>query len=106
MVYELSKLNETLGTNYSHNLFIQLLLEYGLIIFILFTAMLLTMVYRMYKSSSLVLNRISYFMIFCFPVLTIVDEGYQKNHIWLFLTSIYIIYYCLKHRIDVKLENS
>lgn len=75
-----------------HNLFLEVGIQYGLVIFLLFVGML----FRLFLKQKANPNRSAKFIILSslamFPLSTIIDSGYILGiSIWLFLASLYII---------------
>ena len=85
------------GVNFCHNLWLQLLVEYGLVLFALFFVMIIVMIKRQVLSRNPIVKLMGIYMFFCYPVLTVIDEQYHKPFQWLFLISVYSIYYNLSH---------
>jgi O-antigen ligase len=75
-----------------HNLFLEIGVQFGLVIFLLFMGMLL----RLFLKQSSNKNKSSKFIIISslamFPLTSIIDSGYILSIvIWLFLASLYVI---------------
>lgn len=76
---------------YAHNLWIQMLVEYGLLITLLFFKFYLGIVKKTLFSIDKFLKIMGLYFIFCWPILTIIDEGYFKPVHWIFFASVYSI---------------
>lgn len=76
---------------YAHNLWIQVLVEYGLVIMLLFMKFYWNLMKSTFFSMDKVLKIVGLYLVFCWPVLTIIDEGYFKAIHWIFWASIYSI---------------
>lgn len=95
MMIEYSK--ENVYILYAHNLWIQLLVEYGLLITILFICFYCKMLLSTLRSKDLLQKIIGLYFLVCWPILTIIDEAYLKPFNWMFFASIYAILYCRKY---------
>lgn len=100
MVHQYEQSPLSYGVNFCHNLWLQILLEYGLIIFLFFFVLIFVMIKRQVLSRNPVIKLVGLYMLFCYPVLTVIDEQYHKPFQWLFLISVYSIYYNLSHPIN------
>lgn len=98
MVYEYSKRH--IFIFYAHNLWIQMLVEYGLLLTVCFVIFCFRLIRKTLFTSDLLLRIIGLFLIFCWPVLTIIDEAYLKSIHWIFFASIVSIIYCRKLNIN------
>lgn len=79
---------------YAHNLWIQMLLEYGFVITFFFISFYLRLVWKSLISPDDLLKIIGLFLLFAWPVLTIIDEEYLKSFHFVFFASVYSIFYC------------
>ena len=95
MVYEYTR--EHVFILYAHNLWIQLLVEYGLLITGLFICFYIRLVFSTLRSSDVLLKIIGLYMLICWPILTIIDESYMKPFHWIFFASLYSIIFCRRH---------
>ena len=74
---------------YAHNMFIELLIEYGLIIPILLFYMIFKSIFRMRNTSNMVIRYLFLYSLCTFPFIIAVDDGYQtRSGIWIYLASI------------------
>lgn len=78
---------------YAHNLWIQALVEYGLVLTITFVYGVARLAIKCYFSSNRLLRLIGVILILCWPILTIVDEEYLKSFHWTFFASLLAIYH-------------
>lgn len=99
MIHQYEMSGMSYGVNYCHNLWLQILLEYGLVLFVMFFVMIFVMIKRQILSHNPIIKLVGIYMLICYPVLTIIDEQYHKPFQWLFLISVYSIYYNLSHPI-------
>ena len=74
---------------YAHNLWIQMLLEYGFLITSFFIVFYLKLVWRTLFSSDNLLKIIGLYLLFAWPILTIIDEEYLKSFHFVFFASAY-----------------
>lgn len=95
MMYEYAK--NHIFILYAHNLWIQLLVEYGLLITLIFIFICIKLVRKTLFSIDPILKSIGLYFVFCWPVLTIIDEGYMKVVHWIFFASIFSIIYHRKY---------
>lgn len=95
MIYEYTR--EHVFILYAHNLWIQLLVEYGFIITGVFLCFYVKLVFFTIRSSDFLLKAIGLYFLLCWPILTIIDEGYMKAFHWIFFASVYSILYCHKY---------
>lgn len=86
---------------YAHNLWIQMLLEYGFLITSFFIVFYLKLVWRTLFSSDNLLKIIGLYLLFAWPILTIIDEEYLKSFHFVFFASLYSIIYCRKYRYNL-----
>ena len=86
---------------YAHNLWIQMLLEYGFLITSFFIVFYLTLVWKSLVSSDNLLKIIGLYLLFSWPILTIIDEEYLKSFHFVFFASLYSIIYCRKYRYNL-----
>ena len=78
--------------NLPHNLFLELLVQYGIIIFILFIISLISLFIRTKRSESIITKQISYSLLLCLPISSVIDSGYLLNPVlWVMFASIFII---------------
>lgn len=91
MIYEYTRAN--IFIRYAHNLFLQMLIEYGLVITTFFAVSCILLIYETLRSSDMILKIIGLYLLICWPILTIIDENYMKPIHWIFFASIYSIYY-------------
>lgn len=83
---------------YCHNLWLQMLLEYGIVPTLLFLGFYLKFVWKNLFSRDSIQIILGLYMVFVWPFLTIVDEAYLKTCHFMFFASIYGIYYhCRYH---------
>lgn len=73
---------------YSHNLWLQTLIEYGLVILIILFYSITKFALKSFFSNNKIIHIIGCLLIFSWPILTIVDESYMKSIHWLFFSSI------------------
>ena len=83
--------NFNLEISATHNLFLEVLTSYGLIIFFLFFVLLFRIIIKIYKTR----NSINRFILlnFCvaFPFLTLIDSGYLlDSSIWIVISSLIV----------------
>ncbi|WP_290534316.1 O-antigen ligase family protein [Alistipes sp.] len=95
MMYEY-KLNHVFIL-YAHNLWIQMLLEYGIVTTLCFICFYLRLTWKSLFSSDSLLKIIGLYLLFAWPVLTIIDEEYLKSFHFVFFASVYSIFYCRKY---------
>lgn len=95
MVYEYTK--EHVFILFAHNLWIQILLEYGFIILSFFVGFYLRLLKQTLFTTDKLLKIIGLYLLFCWPVLTIIDEAYLKSFHWTFFASIISIIYHRKN---------
>lgn len=95
MIHEFAKANVFIL--YAHNLWIQMLVEYGFLITFIFVCFYVKLVYSTLRSADIVLKIIGLYLLFCWPILTIIDEGYMKSFHWVFFASVYSICYCRRY---------
>lgn len=95
MMYEYAK--NHVFILYAHNLWIQMLVEYGLLITLFFISICINIVRKTLFSIDPILKSIGLYFVFCWPVLTIIDEGYMKVFHWIFFASIFSIIYHRKY---------
>lgn len=74
--------------NYAHNLWIQLLVEYGLFITVIFIYAIMKLAFNSYKSKDKFIHLIGFILLIPWMVLTIVDENYLKPIHWIFFGSL------------------
>lgn len=79
---------------YAHNLWLQMLLEYGFVTTFFFIGFYLRLVWKSLFSSDNLLKIIGLYLLFAWPVLTIIDEEYLKSFHFVFFASVYSIFYC------------
>ncbi len=76
----------------SHNLFLEVGVQYGIIIFILFLGLLVRLFLKQNANQDRSLKFIVIASLVMFPVTSIIDSGYIRSiSVWLFLASLYII---------------
>ena len=90
-IYEYEKAD--IWITYAHNLWIQALVEYGLVFTIALIYGVARLAIKCYLDSNRLLHLIGVILILCWPILTIVDEGYLKSFHWTFFASILAIYH-------------
>ena len=95
MIYEYTR--EHVFILYAHNLWIQLLVEYGFLITGLFICFYIKSVFSALRSDDPLLKILGLYLLICWPILTIIDEGYMKAFNWIFFASVYSFLYCCKH---------
>lgn len=83
---------------YAHNLWIQMLLEYGIVTTLFFVIFYLRLLWRSLFSKDILLRIIGLYLLLAWPVLTIIDEEYLKSFYFVFFASVYSIYYCRKNK--------
>ena len=89
-IYEYGKAD--IWITYAHNLWIQALVEYGLVFTIALIYGVARLAIKCYLDPNRLLRLIGVILILCWPILTIVDEGYLKSFHWTFFASILAIY--------------
>lgn len=87
---------------YAHNMWLQTLIEYGLIITILLIYSIGKLAIKTFRSSDSLTHLIGLILLFSWPVLTIVDEGYMKVFHWVFFASILSIFHTRNYQIKYK----
>ena len=100
MMYEYAQ--ENVFILYAHNLWIQLLVEYGILITCIFAFLYLKLLFFTLFSKDKFLRIIGLYLLLCWPILTIIDEGYMKSFHWIFFASVYSLYYCRKYMLWTK----
>lgn len=90
-IYEYGKAN--IWITYAHNLWIQALIEYGIVLTIVLIYGVVRLALKCYFNHNRLLHLIGVILILCWPILTIVDEGYLKSFHWTFFASILAIYH-------------
>ena len=75
-----------------HNLFLEIGVQYGLVIFLLFMGMILRLFLKQYGNHNKSARFITLAALVMFPLTSIIDSGYILGiGIWLFLASLYVI---------------
>lgn len=91
----------TTGITVPHNLFLEILLEFGFIIFIIFMIFILKIYYKSFKVKDKKLKSVLYIALIPFPIYSIIDSGYLLNY-WVFAFFSSLIYfknsYILPHK--------
>lgn len=95
MIYEYTR--EHIFILYAHNLWIQLLVEYGFLITFIFVCFYIKLLFFTLRSSDSLSKTIGLYLLLCWPILTIIDESYMKAFHWIFFASVYSILYCRKY---------
>lgn len=86
-MHSISAVNEI-----THNLFLEILVQYGIIIFMLFAFSLFRLFSYARKSSSIITKQITYSLLFSLPISSVIDSGYLLNPVlWVMFASIFII---------------
>lgn len=85
----------------AHNLLLEILLQYGLIITLYFVAFVLNIYLKGRYSCDLRLKFFIYSTIFSLPIISVINSGYlHMLFVWAFFSSLFSIIYIVKHPID------
>ena len=73
----------TSGITVPHNLFIEVLLEFGIIVFAFFMSFILKLYYSTYRLKERKIKTMLYIALIPFPIISIIDSRYLLNY-WVF----------------------
>lgn len=79
--------------HYAHNMWLQTLIEYGFFITLLLVYCIFRLIKKTLKSKDEFIRVIGLILLFSWPILTIVDEGYMKPIHWVFFASLLSLYH-------------
>ena len=92
----------TTGIIVPHNLFLEILVEFGIIIFMIFIVFLLKLYYKSFKLRDKKLKSFLYIALMPFPVYCIIDSGYLLNY-WVFAFFASIIFFINSYKLPLKM---
>lgn len=77
-----------------HNLFIELLVQYGVVIFLFFIVYLLKLIKRAKGSTNRIVKFVIYSSIFSLPIVGVINSGYWlAPELWVYMASLFIYSY-------------
>lgn len=92
MIPALSSIVGNLGVQISHNIFLELLVQYGVLIFIISISFLWKIFVCALKNKNIYSKTLILIAIITFPIMGIINSGYLlMPSLWLYLSSLYII---------------
>ena len=92
----------TTGIIVPHNLFLEILVEFGIIIFMIFIVFLLKLYYKSFKLRDKKLKSFLYIALMPYPVYCIIDSGYLLNY-WGFAFFASIIFFINSYKLPLKM---
>lgn len=90
-IYELKSVHAL--NHYAHNMWLQTLIEYGFFITLFLVYSILRLIRKTLRTKDEFVKVIGLILLFSWPILTIVDEGYMKPIHWIFFASLLSLYH-------------
>lgn len=79
--------------NFCHNYFLEILLEYGLVIFLVWFTKIFQIIRKNLKSRTIEIKYVALYALLSSPFLLVIDDYYsQRTGIWIYVASILLMY--------------